>query len=193
MRRFVAHCVRLLFPCFLAGCESHQAKVDANCKRTMTRLGHAIPTGLRGAVSQSSAETQPEMRGGKTSTGKTLGNVCKTKIASNKTKENENEESIRCEHHRHLPPQSPVARAQFGSGIVLDPTQSAHAAQQILQANQLYTTTIATSRTSSERTTSRKRWPTFRKAITPRSRTLDVSNGPLCNSLQIPMGTPCPG
>lgn len=39
----------------------------------------------------------------------------------------------------------PVARAQFGSGIVLDPTQSAHAAQQILQANQLYTTTIATS------------------------------------------------
>jgi hypothetical protein len=41
---------------------------------------------------------------------------------------------------------TPGARAQFGSGIVLDPTQSAHAAQQILQANQLYTTTIATSR-----------------------------------------------
>jgi hypothetical protein len=39
-----------------------------------------------------------------------------------------------------------VAIAQFGSGIVLDPTQSAHAAQQILQANQLYTTTVATSR-----------------------------------------------
>ncbi|MDE1161170.1 MAG: hypothetical protein PW792_04390 [Acidobacteriaceae bacterium] len=38
------------------------------------------------------------------------------------------------------------ARAQFGSGIVLDPTQSAHAAQQILQANQLYTTTVETSR-----------------------------------------------
>jgi hypothetical protein len=36
--------------------------------------------------------------------------------------------------------------AQFGSGIVLDPTQSAHAAQQILQANQLYTTTVETSR-----------------------------------------------
>src|SRR3984885_15971985 len=41
---------------------------------------------------------------------------------------------------------TPGARAQFGSGIVLDPTQSAHAAQQILQANQLYTTTIQTSR-----------------------------------------------
>jgi hypothetical protein len=39
-----------------------------------------------------------------------------------------------------------VAQAQFGSGIVLDPTQSAHAAQQILQANQLYTTTVETSR-----------------------------------------------
>lgn len=41
---------------------------------------------------------------------------------------------------------TPAVRAQFGSGIVLDPTQSAHAAQQILQANQLYTTTVATSR-----------------------------------------------
>jgi hypothetical protein len=37
---------------------------------------------------------------------------------------------------------SPVARAQFGSGIVFDPTQSAHAAQQILQAKQLYTNTV---------------------------------------------------
>jgi hypothetical protein len=37
-----------------------------------------------------------------------------------------------------------VAHAQFGSGIVFDPTQSAHAAQQIIQANQLYTTTIET-------------------------------------------------
>lgn len=36
------------------------------------------------------------------------------------------------------------AHAQFGSGIVFDPTQSAHAAQQILQANQLYTTTLKT-------------------------------------------------
>ena len=36
------------------------------------------------------------------------------------------------------------ARAQFGSGIVFDPTQSVHAAQQILEANQLYTTTVAT-------------------------------------------------
>jgi hypothetical protein len=39
-----------------------------------------------------------------------------------------------------------TAMAQFGSGIVLDPTQSAHAAQQILQANHLYTTTVETSR-----------------------------------------------
>src|SRR5579875_505702 len=38
------------------------------------------------------------------------------------------------------------ARAQFGSGVVYDPTQSAHAAQQILQSNQLYTTTVETSR-----------------------------------------------
>lgn len=37
-----------------------------------------------------------------------------------------------------------VAHAQFGSGIVYDPAQSAHAAQQILQANQLYTTTLKT-------------------------------------------------
>ena len=36
--------------------------------------------------------------------------------------------------------------AQFGSGIVYDPTQSAHAVQQILQANQLYTTTVQTER-----------------------------------------------
>jgi hypothetical protein len=31
----------------------------------------------------------------------------------------------------------PTAHAQFGSGIMYDPTQSAHAAQQILQANKL--------------------------------------------------------
>jgi hypothetical protein len=37
---------------------------------------------------------------------------------------------------------APVARAQFGSGIVFDPTQSGHAAQQIIQAKQLYTTTV---------------------------------------------------
>lgn len=39
---------------------------------------------------------------------------------------------------------APIAHAQFGSGIVYDPTQSAHAAQQILQTNQLYTTTLKT-------------------------------------------------
>ena len=36
------------------------------------------------------------------------------------------------------------ARAQFGSGIVFDPTQSAHAIQQIGQASQLYTTAVNT-------------------------------------------------
>jgi hypothetical protein len=35
-----------------------------------------------------------------------------------------------------------VACAQFGSGIVFDPTQSGHAVQQILQSKQLYTTTV---------------------------------------------------
>jgi len=34
--------------------------------------------------------------------------------------------------------------AQFGSGIVFDPTQSGHAVQQILQGKQLYTTTVET-------------------------------------------------
>lgn len=38
------------------------------------------------------------------------------------------------------------AHAQFGSGIVYDPTQSAHALQQIGQGNQLYTTTVDTTR-----------------------------------------------
>ena len=37
-----------------------------------------------------------------------------------------------------------AARAQFGSGIVYDPTQSAQAVQQILEAKQLYTTTVQT-------------------------------------------------
>lgn len=36
--------------------------------------------------------------------------------------------------------------AQFGSGIVYDPTQSTHAVQQIVQGNQLYTTTVQTTR-----------------------------------------------
>jgi hypothetical protein len=36
------------------------------------------------------------------------------------------------------------AHAQFGSGIVFDPTQSVHAVQQIMQAGQLYTTTVQT-------------------------------------------------
>jgi hypothetical protein len=40
----------------------------------------------------------------------------------------------------------PVARAQFGSGIVFDPTQSGHAVQQIAQAKQMYTTTVETTR-----------------------------------------------
>src|SRR5215469_13028937 len=39
-----------------------------------------------------------------------------------------------------------VACAQFGSGIVLDPTQSGHAIQQIAQGNQLYTATVQTTR-----------------------------------------------
>jgi len=39
---------------------------------------------------------------------------------------------------------APLARAQFGSGIVYDPTQSAHAIQQIEQGSQLYTTAVAT-------------------------------------------------
>jgi hypothetical protein len=39
---------------------------------------------------------------------------------------------------------APLAHAQFGSGIVYDPTQSAHAIQQIQQASQLYTTAMAT-------------------------------------------------
>jgi hypothetical protein len=39
---------------------------------------------------------------------------------------------------------APMAHAQFGSGIVYDPTQSAHAIQQIEQASQLYTTAVAT-------------------------------------------------
>jgi hypothetical protein len=38
------------------------------------------------------------------------------------------------------------AHAQFGSGIVYDPTQSAHVIQQIAQANQIYTTTVETTR-----------------------------------------------
>lgn len=39
---------------------------------------------------------------------------------------------------------APLAHAQFGSGIVFDPTQSAHALQQIEQGSQLYTTAVAT-------------------------------------------------
>jgi hypothetical protein len=39
---------------------------------------------------------------------------------------------------------APVAHAQFGSGIVFDPTQSAHALQQIEQGSQIYTTAVAT-------------------------------------------------
>ena len=39
---------------------------------------------------------------------------------------------------------APVAHAQFGSGIVYDPTQSAHAIQQIEQGSQIYTTAVAT-------------------------------------------------
>ena len=39
-----------------------------------------------------------------------------------------------------------VSQAQFGSGIVFDPTQSGHAVQQIAQGNQLYTTTVQTTR-----------------------------------------------
>jgi hypothetical protein len=41
---------------------------------------------------------------------------------------------------------APAARAQFGSGIVFDPTQSGHAVQQIAQARQMYTTTVETTR-----------------------------------------------
>jgi hypothetical protein len=39
---------------------------------------------------------------------------------------------------------APLAHAQFGSGIVFDPTQSTHALQQIEQGSQLYTSAVAT-------------------------------------------------
>ena len=39
---------------------------------------------------------------------------------------------------------APLAHAQFGSGIVYDPTQSAHAIQQIEQGSQIYTTAVQT-------------------------------------------------
>jgi hypothetical protein len=39
---------------------------------------------------------------------------------------------------------APMARAQLGSGIVFDPTQSLHAIQQIEQGSQIYTTAVAT-------------------------------------------------
>jgi hypothetical protein len=39
---------------------------------------------------------------------------------------------------------APLAHAQFSSGIVFDPTQSAHALQQIEQGSQLYTTAVGT-------------------------------------------------
>jgi hypothetical protein len=39
---------------------------------------------------------------------------------------------------------APTAHAQFGSGVVYDPTQSAHALQQIEQGSQIYTTAVAT-------------------------------------------------
>jgi len=38
----------------------------------------------------------------------------------------------------------PAAHAQFGSGIVFDPTQSAHALQQIEQGSEIYTTAVDT-------------------------------------------------
>jgi hypothetical protein len=37
-----------------------------------------------------------------------------------------------------------LAHAQFGSGVVFDPTQSAHAIQQIEQGSEIYTTAVAT-------------------------------------------------
>ena len=46
--------------------------------------------------------------------------------------------SVCCTRSRHM------AHAQFGSGIVFDPTQSAHALQQIEQGSQIYTTAVAT-------------------------------------------------
>src|ERR1700678_3063347 len=39
---------------------------------------------------------------------------------------------------------APAAHAQFGSGIVFDPTQSAHALQQIEQGSEIYTTAVDT-------------------------------------------------
>jgi len=39
---------------------------------------------------------------------------------------------------------APMAHAQLGSGVVFDPTQSAHALQQIEQGSQIYTTAVAT-------------------------------------------------
>jgi hypothetical protein len=39
-----------------------------------------------------------------------------------------------------------VVFAQFGSGIVFDPTQSGHAVQQIAQGSRLYTTTVQTTK-----------------------------------------------
>ena len=37
---------------------------------------------------------------------------------------------------------STIARAQFGSGVVFDPTQSAHALQQIEQGQNIFTNSV---------------------------------------------------
>lgn len=52
-----------------------------------------------------------------------------------------------------------AALAQFGSGVVFDPTQSAHALQQIEQGQNIFTNSVNWQTTPFRRTTSPTRWP----------------------------------
>ena len=79
---------------------------------------------------------------------------------------------------------APMAHAQFGSGIVFDPTQSAHAIQQITQASQLYTTAVAT----------RNQVVTmynlaFQMAQLPQNLGLIGRSGPVCRQRRTPTAT----
>ena len=85
------------------------------------------------------------------------------------------------------------ARAQFGSGIVFDPTQSAHAVQQILQAKQLYTTTVQTEQKCDRRLQScAADGQSSRRLSTHRTPISAVSSGRCSPSLQIRMAIRLP-
>ena len=128
----------------LAGCEGHQVKVD-RLQKEYDRLAAQFQSDCSAEYYKVPPTLSPKCQSEERSDGQCLEAPSKgTRREVNSLKEKSMNNKIVLAAIAVAA--STLAYAQFGSGIVFDPTQSGHAIQQIAQGNQLYTTTVQMTR-----------------------------------------------